>query len=137
RASELDQHEQREGSEGREDRRLRLLDQLVREREDRRHKDRGARRALQRCEVHGRRSYVRFSRLTWGVDLSPATLEIARARARELGRDLELRVGDAQALEFPDESFDTVVCTVSPCTIPNDRGAVAEVRLVLRPGGRF
>src|SRR6266542_2608495 len=75
-------------------------------------------------------------RLT-GVELSPAMLEIARARARELGRDVDLRVGDAQALEFPDESFDTVVCTLSLCTIPDDRAAVAEARRVLRPGGHF
>jgi ubiquinone/menaquinone biosynthesis C-methylase UbiE len=72
-----------------------------------------------------------------GVELSPAMLEIARARARELGREIDLRVGDAQALEFPDESFDSVVCTLSLCTIPDDRGAVAEVRRVLRPDGRF
>jgi hypothetical protein len=59
RASKLDQHEDREGSEGRVDRRLRLLDHLVREREDRRDHDRRARGALQRCEVrHGCRSYV-------------------------------------------------------------------------------
>jgi ubiquinone/menaquinone biosynthesis C-methylase UbiE len=82
------------------------------------------------------RHYRDDVRLT-GIELSPAMLEIARARARELGRDVDLRVGDAQALEFPDESFDTVVCTLSLCTIPDDRAAVAEVRRVLRPGGRF
>jgi ubiquinone/menaquinone biosynthesis C-methylase UbiE len=75
-------------------------------------------------------------RLT-GVELSPAMLEVAHARARELGREIDLRVGDAQALEFPDERFDSVVCTLSLCTIPDDRAAVAEVRRVLRPGGRF
>jgi ubiquinone/menaquinone biosynthesis C-methylase UbiE len=75
-------------------------------------------------------------RLT-GVELSPAMLEVADARARELGREIDLRVGDAQALEFPDERFDSVVCTLSLCTIPDDRAAVAEVRRVLRPGGRF
>lgn len=72
-----------------------------------------------------------------GVELSPAMLELARLRARELGREADLRVGDAQALDFADESFDTVVCTLSLCTIPDDRAAVAEVRRVLRPGGRF
>ncbi len=75
-------------------------------------------------------------RLT-GVELSPAMLEVAHARARELGREIDLRVGDAQALEFPDERFDSVVCTLSLCTIPDDRAAVAEVRRVLRPGGHF
>jgi ubiquinone/menaquinone biosynthesis C-methylase UbiE len=75
-------------------------------------------------------------RLT-GVELSPAMLEIARARARELGRDADLQAGDAQALDFPGERFDSVVCTLSLCTIPDDRAAVAEVRRVLRAGGRF
>src|SRR5213594_497933 len=64
-------------------------------------------------------------------------LAIARARTRELGRDVDLRVGDAQTLEFGDDSFDTVVCTLSLCTIPDDGAAVAEMRRVLRPGGRL
>jgi ubiquinone/menaquinone biosynthesis C-methylase UbiE len=71
------------------------------------------------------------------VEFSPAMLEIARARANALGRDVDLRLGDAQALEFADESFDTVVCTLGLCTIPDDRKAVAEAKRVLRPGGRF
>jgi ubiquinone/menaquinone biosynthesis C-methylase UbiE len=75
-------------------------------------------------------------RLT-GIELSPAMLEIARGRAREVGRDIDLRIGDAQALEFPDASFDTAVSTLSLCTIPDAGAAVAEVRRVLRPGGRF
>ena len=49
-------------------------------------------------------------RLT-GVDLSRAMLAEARRRAAELGREIHLREGDAQALEFPDDRFDTVVFT--------------------------
>jgi SAM-dependent methyltransferase len=80
--------------------------------------------------------YDQDVRLT-GVELSPAMLAIARRRAEELGREADLRVGDAQSLDFPAERFDTVVCTLSLCTIPEDRVAVAEVKRVLRPGGRF
>ncbi|MEO6857311.1 MAG: class I SAM-dependent methyltransferase [Solirubrobacteraceae bacterium] len=72
-----------------------------------------------------------------GIELSPAMLDIARARARQAACETDLQLGDAQALDFADESFDTVVCTLSLCTIPDDRAAVAEVRRVLRPGGRF
>jgi ubiquinone/menaquinone biosynthesis C-methylase UbiE len=72
-----------------------------------------------------------------GIELSPAMLEIARARARDVGRDVDLRVGDAQALPFADQSFDTVTSTLSLCTIPDDRAAVAEARRVLRRGGRL
>src|SRR2546425_4534388 len=70
-----------------------------------------------------------------GIDLSASMLDIARQRADQLGRQVDLRVGDAQALEFADETFDTVVFTLSLCSIPDDRKAVAEARRVLRAGG--
>jgi ubiquinone/menaquinone biosynthesis C-methylase UbiE len=72
-----------------------------------------------------------------GVDQSPAMLEIARHRARQLGRTVDLRHGDAQALEFPGACFDTVICTFSLCAIPDDRKAVQEMARVLRPGGQL
>lgn len=75
-------------------------------------------------------------RLT-GIDVSPAMLELARERAQQLNRSVELRVGDAQALDFPDASFDTVVSTLSLCTIPDPAQAVREATRVLRPGGRL
>jgi ubiquinone/menaquinone biosynthesis C-methylase UbiE len=80
--------------------------------------------------------YPEGVRLT-GVDWSPAMLAIARERAATLGRDADLRAGDAQALDFPDESFDTVLCALGLCAIPDDRRAVAEMVRVLRPGGRL
>ena len=73
-------------------------------------------------------------RLT-GVEWSAAMLDIARHRAGQLGREVDLRQGDAQALEFPGACFDAVVCTFSLCAIPDDRKAVAEMARVLRPGG--
>jgi ubiquinone/menaquinone biosynthesis C-methylase UbiE len=72
-----------------------------------------------------------------GIDLSPAMLELARERARELGMEVDLREGDAQDLPFPDGSFDTVVCTLSLCSIPHERRTVAEMKRVLKPGGRL
>jgi ubiquinone/menaquinone biosynthesis C-methylase UbiE len=70
-----------------------------------------------------------------GVELSPAMLALARQRATEHGLDVDLREGDAQALPFDDASFDTAVCTLSLCTIPDPGTAIAEMRRVLRPGG--
>jgi ubiquinone/menaquinone biosynthesis C-methylase UbiE len=80
--------------------------------------------------------YPREVRVT-GVELSPEMLAIGHRRAKALGREVDIRLGDVQELEFPDASFDTVVCTLGLCTIPDDRKAVAEARRVLRPGGRL
>jgi SAM-dependent methyltransferase/predicted ester cyclase len=72
-----------------------------------------------------------------GVELSPEMAELGRRRAQDLGRQIDMRVGDATDLPFPDESFDTVVCTYGLCTIPEDAAAVREAKRVLRPGGRI
>ncbi|MQA87459.1 MAG: methyltransferase domain-containing protein [Streptosporangiales bacterium] len=80
--------------------------------------------------------YADDVRLT-GIEWSPAMLAIARDRANRLGRTVALQQADAQALPFDDASFDTVVCTLSLCAIPDDRRAVAEMTRVLRPGGRL
>ena len=72
-----------------------------------------------------------------GIEISPTMLEIARRRSQSLGRQVKLMVGDAQALPFPDQCFDTVICTIALCSIPDERKAVAEAWRVLRPGGHF
>ncbi len=70
-----------------------------------------------------------------GIELSPDMLAIARGRAADLDRHVELWVGDAEALDMPSATFDTVVCTFSLCAIPDHRKALAEMVRVLRPGG--
>jgi len=80
--------------------------------------------------------YPPHVRLT-GIEFSPAMLEIARQRAASLDRPVDLRRGDAQALDLPDAAFDTVICTLSLCAIPNEGRAIAEMKRVLRPGGRL
>jgi ubiquinone/menaquinone biosynthesis C-methylase UbiE len=72
-----------------------------------------------------------------GIELSPAMLAIARQRAADLGRDADLREGDAEHLPFADASFDTVVCALSLCTIPHPARAIGEMKRVLVPGGRL
>jgi ubiquinone/menaquinone biosynthesis C-methylase UbiE len=69
------------------------------------------------------------------IEMSPAMLTIARERASHLGMEVDLREGDAQALALPDATFDTVVCTLALCSIPDDQRAIAEIARVLRPGG--
>ncbi|SHL63620.1 MULTISPECIES: class I SAM-dependent methyltransferase [Streptomyces] len=72
-----------------------------------------------------------------GLDLSPEMLELARKHAAALGREVELREGEAHAMPFPDGSFDTVVCTLGLCSVPDHRAVIAEMYRVLRPGGRL
>ncbi len=80
--------------------------------------------------------YPEGVRLT-GLDLSVEMLDIARERANESGRSVELQEGDAHALPFEDGSFDAVVCTYSLCNIPDPDRAVTEMKRVLRPGGKL
>jgi ubiquinone/menaquinone biosynthesis C-methylase UbiE len=70
-----------------------------------------------------------------GIELSPAMLAIARRRAAEGGREVDLREGDAEHLPVADASFDTVVCAFSLCTIPDPAAAISQMRRVLVPGG--
>ena len=72
-----------------------------------------------------------------GIELSPAMLALARQRAVGLGRDADLREGDAEHLPCGDASFDTVVCALSLCTIPDPAAAISEMKRVLVPGGRL
>ena len=71
------------------------------------------------------------------VELSAEMAAVGRKRADELGRPVDLRVGDVQKLDLPDESFDTVTCTLGFCTIPDAGAAAREAYRVLRPGGKL
>lgn len=71
------------------------------------------------------------------TDFNEPMLDIARSRAAHLGREVEFQLADAGALDFADESFDTVLCTLGLCSVPDDGRAVREMTRVLRPGGRL
>ena len=80
---------------------------------------------------------VRDLRLT-GLDIDPAMVERATLRARREGFDdrLALVVGDVAVLPFPDASFDLVTSSFSVHHWPDAAAGFAEIRRVLRPGGR-
>jgi ubiquinone/menaquinone biosynthesis C-methylase UbiE len=69
------------------------------------------------------------------VDLSPGMLGQARATAGRVGRDVTLVEADAARLPFGDAAFDTVVCTLAVCAVPDREAALGEMVRVLRPGG--
>jgi SAM-dependent methyltransferase len=71
----------------------------------------------------------------FGLDLSEPMLEVARRRCADLGH-VEFATGDAAILPYEDASLDVVVTTQVYEYVPDIPGALAEVRRVLRPGGR-
>lgn len=71
-------------------------------------------------------------------DLTPEMLETVVRLARERGlANVETRVADAEALPFPDASFDLVTCRIAFHHFPRPERAVAEMTRVLRPRGTF
>lgn len=73
-----------------------------------------------------------------GIDVSAGMLDAVqrRARAAGLGDRFEARLADAQALSFPDASFDRVTAGFAVRNFGDLGAGLAEMRRVLRPGGR-
>ena len=75
------------------------------------------------------------SRLT-GIDVSPTMVELAAADLRAAGvTDADLRVMDAENLDFPDASFDAVIAAFALFFLPDPARAMDGFHRVLRPGG--
>jgi len=58
-------------------------------------------------------------------------------RAAQRSVDIELVADDAHHLPLDDDSVDDVVCSLVLCTVDDPEAVLAEIRRVLRPGGRF
>ena len=71
------------------------------------------------------------------TDYVPALLERARERADAERLRIEFREVDAEALLFPDGSFDAVLSTFGVMFTPDQERAAAELVRVCRPGGRI
>jgi ubiquinone/menaquinone biosynthesis C-methylase UbiE len=71
-----------------------------------------------------------------GVDFSPEMLAQAKQKTTGISQ-LEFREGDAEQLNFPDESFDVALCASSLFFVPDMLQAVRESWRVLKPGGRL
>ena len=72
-----------------------------------------------------------------GVDYVPALLDRARRRAEAEGLEATFQEADAEALPFPDDSFDGVLSTCGAMFAPDQEQTAAELLRVCRPGGRI
>ncbi len=81
--------------------------------------------------------YPRHCRIV-GIDFSEGMLDQAKQRAAEHRMDhVQLHRMDAGAMEFKDDSFDTVVAAYVVTAVPDYRKVVSEMIRVCRPGGRI
>jgi SAM-dependent methyltransferase len=72
-----------------------------------------------------------------GIDKSERMIEIARNRLRRSGLDnVVFEVGDAESLEFPDDSFDAIILCGSLATLSNKKKSLQEIKRVLRKNGK-
>jgi ubiquinone/menaquinone biosynthesis C-methylase UbiE len=80
-----------------------------------------------------------FGCVVAGVDYAADAVRDAQQAADAVGvcERVGFVAGDAEALPFAESEFDAVLCECSLCTFPDQVRAIAEIRRVLRPGGRL
>jgi SAM-dependent methyltransferase len=72
-----------------------------------------------------------------GMDLAPVLIDTARQRAAEEGVSIECEVCDAEAMHYPDASFDVVTSTCGVMFAPDHDAVAGELARVTKPGGRI
>jgi ubiquinone/menaquinone biosynthesis C-methylase UbiE len=80
--------------------------------------------------------YERASRVV-AVEPDPSMAGRLRKRAPQASVPVEIVAGTAESMPFEDETFDTAVVTFVLCSVEKPQTALAEVRRVLKPGGRL
>src|SRR6185437_8235679 len=71
-------------------------------------------------------------------DVAPAMVAVAAKRAAARGlENVSTNELDLESIDEPDDSYDVVLCREGLMLVPDPAGAAAEIRRVLRPGGRL
>ncbi len=71
-----------------------------------------------------------------GLDISPTFVEIAQAKAKEAGTDIDFRQGNASHMPLADNLFDFLVCSAAFKNFSEPIQAMNEMYRVLKPGGK-
>ncbi|MHB8481479.1 MAG: class I SAM-dependent methyltransferase [Nitrospiria bacterium] len=82
------------------------------------------------------RYYPKGGRIT-AVDASLQMLKIAARKAKRTGLDVQFCLMAGEALGFPDQSFDTVVSSLTLCTFIDPVSALREMKRVCKPEGKI
>jgi SAM-dependent methyltransferase len=72
-----------------------------------------------------------------GIDLAEGMVQATNADAERRGLTVRVRQMDAEHLDFPDASFDRVLCGFGIMFLPDQARGLAQFRRVLKPGGRL
>jgi ubiquinone/menaquinone biosynthesis C-methylase UbiE len=72
-----------------------------------------------------------------GIDLAPSMLEMARAKAKARGLNIDFRSADAEAPDLPHATIDLIVERHVLWTLPDPKAALDNWRRLLRKGGRL
>ena len=71
------------------------------------------------------------------IDPNPGMQKLARSRIKQSQITVDYKVLNGESLPMADQSFDSIVCTWTLCSIPLVEQAIAEVHRLLKPGGKF
>ncbi len=73
-----------------------------------------------------------------GIDAAPQMIGVARRKAQRAGVEIDFRLEPIEAMTFPDQTFDVVLSSLMMHHLPDDLKprALAEIKRVLKPGGR-
>jgi ubiquinone/menaquinone biosynthesis C-methylase UbiE len=73
-----------------------------------------------------------------GIDISAGMIDVSRKKSQALGlKNIEFQIADAEALDFPANTFDYIFCSSALIWMSDLRGALRHWHQLLKPGGKL